>query len=221
MRNRFLEVHLNSSSGRIARSFRIPKITFFLIFGMLFSLFIFMLISTIAFFSDSDQSSDKISKIEINDYIISQIEDKDEGNLNFISPISSEHFYISKDFDDSYHQGVDIITKKKSDVKASEDGNVIYSGFDDIYGKIIILAHKNNFFTFYGHLDTVFVKKHDFITKKQLIGLVGETGNSSGPHLHFEIYDLWSLRNPLEIIETLAEKDLTQLKEYEEKNVTK
>ena len=217
MRNRFLEIHLNSSSGRIARSFRIPKITFFLFLGLLFTAFVFMVISTILFFSESEDYDDSINKEDLVEYLK---EDSEDLNINFISPISSSHFYISKEFDDTYHNGVDIISKKGSDVRSSAIGSVIYSGYDNIYGKIIILAHKNNFYTFYGHLDTSFVKKHDFIAKNQLIGLVGETGETTGPHLHFEVWDEWSPKDPLKLIELLARKDLTQSKELEEENVT-
>ena len=211
MRNRFLEVHLNSSSGRIARSFKIPKITFFLLIGILSCIFIFMFVSTIILFSNSqDYQYANISRKEIDEHFSSKI-NKESPNIeiNFISPIASDHFYISKEFDNSYHQGVDIISKKGSDVRASAIGSVIYSGNDDTYGKIIILAHKNNFYTFYGHLDTSFVKRHDFITKNELIGLVGETGQATGPHLHFEIWDEWSFRDPLALIESLKKKNLT------------
>tara|TARA_Y100001970_G_scaffold29650_1_gene36737 strand:- start:3040 stop:3708 length:669 start_codon:yes stop_codon:yes gene_type:complete len=222
MRNRFLEVHLNSSSGRIARSFRIPKIVFFLISGVLSILLTFMIISTFFFFSESSDYDNYINKKEIDDYFAYKINQRsDDIDINFISPISSNHFYISKEFNDTYHQGIDIISKRGSNVRASALGSVIYTGHDDIYGKIIILAHTNNFYTFYGHLDTSFVKKHDVITKNQLIGLVGETGKTTGPHLHFEIWDEWSSKNPLKLIESLANKDLTTSKELEETNVTK
>ena len=211
MRNRFLEVHLNSSSGRIARSFKIPKITFFLLIGILSCIFIFMFVSTIILFSNSqDYQYSNISREEIDEHLSSKINQESPNiEINFISPIASDHFYISKEFDNSYHQGVDIISKKGSDIRASAIGSVIYSGNDDTYGKIIILAHKNNFYTFYGHLDTSFVKRHDFITKNELIGLVGETGQATGPHLHFEIWDEWSFRDPLALIESLKKKNLT------------
>ena len=218
MKGRFLEVHLNSSSGRIARSFRIPKIIFLLIAGGIFIAVVFMFISTIILFSDSkDYSSDIINKKNIDEYIASK---SDNLEIDFISPISSNHFYISKEFNDSYHQGVDIISEKGADVRASAVGSVIYLGYDDIYGKIIILAHKNNFYTFYGHLDTSLVKKHDFIAKNQLIGYVGETGKTTGPHLHFEIWDEWSFRDPITVIEALSNRDLTKPKALEEENVT-
>ena len=218
MKGRFLEVHLNSSSGRIARSFRIPKIIFLLIAGGIFTAVVFMFISTIILFSDSkDYSSDIINKKNIDEYIASK---SDNLEIDFISPISSNHFYISKEFNDSYHQGVDIISEKGADVRASAVGSVIYLGYDDIYGKIIILAHKNNFYTFYGHLDTSLVKKHDFIAKNQLIGYVGETGKTTGPHLHFEIWDEWSFRDPITVIEALSNRDLTKPKALEEENVT-
>ena len=218
MKNRFLEVHLNSSSGRIARSFKIPKITFFLIIGFFLTAFIFMFISTIILFSGSkDYHSGAIDKKDIDNYISSK---SDNLEIDFISPISSSHFYISKEFNNNYHQGVDIISEKGADVRASAVGSVIYLGYDDIYGKIIILAHKNNFYTFYGHLDTSLVKKHDFIAKNQLIGYVGETGKTTGPHLHFEIWDEWSFKDPITVIESLSNRDLTKPKTLEEKNVT-
>jgi len=170
-----------------------------------------MFVSTIILFSNSqDYQYANISRKEINEHLSSKINQESPNiEINFISPIASEHFYISKEFNNSYHQGVDIISKKGSDVRASAIGSVIYSGNDNTYGKIIILAHKNNFYTFYGHLDTSFVKRHDFITKNELIGLVGETGQATGPHLHFEIWDEWSFKDPLALIESFKKKNLT------------
>ena len=53
-----------------------------------------------------------------------------------------------------------------------------------------------------------------------MIGHMGNTGRSTGPHLHFEVWDEWSPKDPLKLIELLARKDLTQSKELEEENVT-
>ena len=109
-----------------------------------------------------------------------------------------------------YHKGIDIVAEKGSNVHASYSGKVIHLGQDDIYGKIIVLAHKNNFYTFYGHLDSIFVKKHDFVKNNEIIGLVGETGKTSGPHLHFEIWDELETKDPRLLINELKERDVTQ-----------
>ena len=216
MKNRFLEIHLNSSRGRIARSFKISKVSIITLTTILSGLFLFMLISTIIFFFGllNDDCDGMVSGKECQEYFSSKINQDSSvvnySSIEFISPIAEEHFYISKEFDNKNHKGIDIVSEMHAEVKASAMGTVIHSGYNNIYGKIIVLAHKDNFYTFYGHLDTSFVERHDFILKDQLIGLVGETGKTSGPHLHFEIWNEWELKNPLDLIEELASKNLTE-----------
>ena len=215
MWDRFLEVHLSSSRGKFARSFKIPRPVLVIIISIIGLLFIFLLISSILFFSQtpSDISSKEkdYSYQSIVDYVRNKKVASHKSELiNFINPISSDIFYISKIFDEKYHQGVDIVSKKREKVHASAEGTIMHSGYDDIYGKIIILAHKNNFYTFYGHLDTIFVKKHEFVDSKQLIGLVGDTGETTGPHLHFEIWDSMEMKDPMLLIKELKEKDVTK-----------
>ena len=201
MRHRFLEIHFSSSKGRIARSIKIPLLLLIVISLLVFSLLSFLLISSIIYFS----SSNNIDNFNKNIYQ----SELDSNQINFINPISATHLYVSKAFDVD-HQAIDIVAEKKSNVLASSTGRVIHSGDDNIYGKIIILAHKNNFYTFYGHLDTIFVKKHEFVDNKQLIGLVGDTGQTTGPHLHFEIWDNIEVKDPILLIKELKEKDVTK-----------
>ena len=208
MRNRFLEIHLSSSRGRIANSFKLSL--YFIIFMgvMLSSIFIFMLISTIIYLS----SPSKMSHEEINDYINNKL-GLDSlligSQIEFVNPISEDHFYVAKGFENN-HKGIDIVAEKGSNVHAASSGKVIHSGYDNIYGKIIVLAHKNNFHTFYGHLDSIFIRKHDFIINNEVIGLVGNTGETKGPHLHFEIWNEWDVQDPRLLIKELKERDVTK-----------
>jgi murein DD-endopeptidase MepM/ murein hydrolase activator NlpD len=152
------------------------------------------------------------SQSQIDDYISSKFESDSTialNPINFINPISKKHFYISQGFIGD-HRGIDIVTEKRANVHASYSGRVLHIGDDDVYGKIIILAHKDNFYTFYGHLDSIFVKKHNFIKNNEVIGLVGETGQTSGPHLHFEIWNDWKISDPRLLINELKERDVTQ-----------
>ena len=84
------------------------------------------------------------------------------------------------------HDGIDIAAKRGTPVKAADDGVVKFSGYIRGYGKTIIISHKSNMITLYAHLNTAHVKKQGRISKGQIIGTVGSTGRSTGPHLHFE-----------------------------------
>jgi murein DD-endopeptidase MepM/ murein hydrolase activator NlpD len=68
------------------------------------------------------------------------------------------------------------------------------------YGYFVILDHQIDYLTLYAHLDRVLVSEGEVVGKGQVIGTVGTTGNSTGPHLHFEIRDFGRLINPLEIL---------------------
>jgi murein DD-endopeptidase MepM/ murein hydrolase activator NlpD len=74
---------------------------------------------------------------------------------------------------------------------------VEYAGRKGGYGNLIILKHSDGYETYYGHLSVISVKEGDDITKGQKIGLVGSTGHSTGPHLHFEVHKDNKVRNPL------------------------
>lgn len=85
------------------------------------------------------------------------------------------------------HEGLDIAAGMGTPIYAALDGTVTYSGWATGYGNFIKLKHKDGLETYYGHCSKLLVKEGDTVKKGQEIGKVGSTGNSTGPHLHFEV----------------------------------
>lgn len=89
---------------------------------------------------------------------------------------------------ESFHTGIDIGGSKGNNVVSSLSGKVVSSGwYNNIYGNVVIINHGNNIQTFYAHLDKVLVKKNDIVNAGDVVGKMGTTGLSTGPHVHFEI----------------------------------
>ena len=86
-----------------------------------------------------------------------------------------------------FHSGIDIAVNSGTPIKAAEDGTVILSGSNGGYGLCVIIDHGGGISTLYGHASKLLVKKGDVVTRGQSIALVGSTGVSTGPHLHFEV----------------------------------
>ena len=88
----------------------------------------------------------------------------------------------------SVHKGIDIAKNLGESVNASLDGKVISAGYNNGgYGNLIVIEHPNNMKTYYAHLNDIYVNVGDMVKKDDIIGAVGSTGNSTGPHLHFEL----------------------------------
>jgi murein DD-endopeptidase MepM/ murein hydrolase activator NlpD len=122
-----------------------------------------------------------------------------EGSGNFAWPVSSAS--ISSPYGTRWgrmHKGIDITGSHN--VKASDDGVVSFAGTKSGYGNVIIINHKNGYETLYGHLDSFKVKKGAVVEKGQAIAVMGNTGRSTGTHLHFEIHKNGSLRNPMSFL---------------------
>jgi murein DD-endopeptidase MepM/ murein hydrolase activator NlpD len=85
------------------------------------------------------------------------------------------------------HEGVDLKSKMNTPVYAPYSGVVTYSGWMRGYGKIVIISHGNGYESRYAHLNRWLVKKGQKVSKGQIIAKTGNTGLSTGPHLHYEI----------------------------------
>lgn len=94
------------------------------------------------------------------------------------------------------HTGVDINTATGTPVAAIADGTVIVSVYDGGWGDYIMINHGNNLISLYAHLDSRTVSRGDTVTAGQLIGTTGNSGISSGPHLHFELREHGKAINP-------------------------
>ena len=95
------------------------------------------------------------------------------------------------------HRALDVGAPTGSPVYAADGGFVSFAGWTDIgYGNLVVIDHANGYATYYAHLSGFRVYAGQAVQRGQLIGLVGSTGNSSGPHLHFEIRYNHSLLNP-------------------------
>ncbi|MES2515627.1 MAG: M23 family metallopeptidase [Bacteroidota bacterium] len=108
--------------------------------------------------------------------------------------------------DGRMHKGIDINLNKGDAVVAAFDGMVRIASIKGGYGNVIIIRHYNGLETVYGHLSKIKVKPGQVVLAGQLIGLGGNTGRSSGPHLHFEVRFKGQALNPASIISFVDNK---------------
>jgi murein DD-endopeptidase MepM/ murein hydrolase activator NlpD len=87
-----------------------------------------------------------------------------------------------------FHKGLDISSRKGSKVIATADGVVTFAGKNGLYGNMIKIDHGHGMMTRYGHLEKMLKKRGDAVKRGDVIGLMGNTGRSTGPHVHYEVF---------------------------------
>ena len=114
---------------------------------------------------------------------------------SFLWPVAS-YVYVSSRFGlrvhpitgkTKSHTGIDIASNQGTAVYASDGGTVTLAGWNGGYGNCIMIDHGNGYVTLYGHLSSISVSVGQTVSQGTTIGAVGSTGNSTGPHLHFEV----------------------------------
>lgn len=118
--------------------------------------------------------------------------------------------WISDTFiSDRDHKGLDIAANEGTDIYAAADGVVISAGWNSGgYGYMVQIDHLNGYQTVYGHMSSVFAVENQTVTKGQLIGAVGDTGNSYGSHLHFEVRYMGVCLDPELFLNTVDGTDI-------------
>ena len=112
----------------------------------------------------------------------------------FVEPVKG---VISQPFDLENHPAVDIVTENDKNIVACLSGTIIYAGFTQKDGFVIVLDHSNGFLSVYKHAKTLLKKMGAKVQMSDPIAIVGNTGeNSTGPHLHFELWYNQSVVNP-------------------------
>nr|WP_246625213.1 M23 family metallopeptidase [Fictibacillus nanhaiensis] len=94
------------------------------------------------------------------------------------------------------HKGMDIARPSNRSILAADNGTVAFAGWDGDYGNKIIINHNNGMRTVYAHLSSISVSKGAVVQKGSKIGVMGSTGQSTGIHLHFEVYKDGALKDP-------------------------
>lgn len=110
--------------------------------------------------------------------------------VSLIKPVSgiiSSRFGVRSSIRSSAHTGLDIATSTGSPIAAAASGTVTFSGWKGSYGYLLVITHSNGVQTYYGHCSKLYVSAGQTVSQGQTIAAVGSTGNSTGPHLHFEI----------------------------------
>lgn len=123
-----------------------------------------------------------------------------------VLPISIEDYTVGSGYGirtdpiyktQKFHAGIDMAADMGSNVFATADGSIEFADWKNGYGNCIDINHGNNYLTRYAHLQTVLVKPGQQVKRGELIGLVGSTGKSTGPHLHYEVRYKGEPQNPI------------------------
>src|SRR5262249_11511613 len=99
-----------------------------------------------------------------------------------------------------HHTGIDISAPYGSRVSAPADGTVVFAGMRAGYGNIVVIDHKFGVTTRYGHLWKISVEPSQHVARNEMVGYVGPTGRTTGPHLHFELWAHGRSVDPLRYI---------------------
>lgn len=121
----------------------------------------------------------------------------DVRKSRFIWPVQGALYSRFGVRDGTQHDGIDISAPKGTPVVAADAGDVLFSGEQRGYGNIVLVRHADGLITIYAHHDENLVRTGAQVARGQKVGLVGQTGRASGPHLHFEVRKDRVPRNPL------------------------
>ena len=232
MKKKIYTIFMASESNEYNRSFRVSSIAIW--FLVLFEIFLIVL-SAITIKNAFDKDSMLYEIINLRSYknhmtgiandvgalaILDSLKYNDKFLINYfeenkkiypkVAPVSG---YVSQglilDDIEKKHFGIDVVASKKEKVLSAAEGMVVFNGIDSELGKVLVISHPNDFYTLYGHLDTIFVDNREIINANSVIALVGTTGVTSGPHLHFEIWKGNELIDPRDVIEEYRRKDVS------------
>ena len=135
-------------------------------------------------------------------------------NIPSVAPISGFISQKSENlglFIKTAHNGIDIVAKEGTPILASASGVVVFSGWTYEFGNMIILYHGDDYFTHYGHNKNNLVNQLEMVNRGDVIGLVGSSGMSTGPHLHFEAWREYVPVDPLLFFPEYSTSDLTYI----------
>ena len=218
MKNKYSIAFFNNQQHQ-TYSLNLSKISIFLIFFSILSFIGFSINITYLYYNNN--LDDKIKKLHvlepkintfINHLIDNQIINGDllqKFNLlnenkayNNFTPIAMPvEGFVSKGLDiKNLHKGIDIACSFNAKVKATQDGMIVFSDNIAILGNTVIIAHPNQYFSLYAHLNKNIVAAQTYVNKNQIIGFAGQSGNSEGPHLHFEIWQNDDIIDPRNLI---------------------
>jgi murein DD-endopeptidase MepM/ murein hydrolase activator NlpD len=139
-----------------------------------------------------DGELDWVTRAEIN------------GDL-FLNPLKGNFKYYSSYYGwrrspftgaRSFHTGIDLVATRGRPIYPAMDGRVTVAGWSDTYGNYVMVAHHSSYVTLYGHMDSISVGRGAWVTSATRIGTLGNTGLSTGPHLHFMVYKNGKTVNP-------------------------
>jgi hypothetical protein len=99
-----------------------------------------------------------------------------------------------------FHTGLDIANMPATPIKAAANGYVVYAGWFGVYGNVVMIEHGFGYETRYGHMDSIHVRKGQYVSKGQYLGTMGDSGRSTGTHLHYEVIHNGKLDDPLKYL---------------------
>ena len=230
MKSKFYTIFIASDKDESGKSFRVSSVFFktLTFFGI-----IIIILSIVGFLRliQSDQLTRDLIELQSFKYqaeqlikdvysisdstgqyekMLSTLFEKEDSTLPALPPIDG---YVTQGLSLStgaeIHNGIDIAAAFGADIKSPANGMVIFSGEKAETGNTIIISHDFGFYTIYGHNDTNLVHERDIITVGQVIAKVGDTGESDGPHLHFEIWKNNRVLDPRDLIEEYKKKDVS------------
>ena len=100
----------------------------------------------------------------------------------------------------TFHGGLDMATSAGTPIYAALDGKVVGAGYNATYGNYVIIEHHSGYRSLYGHMSKIACRKGNFVYTNTVIGYVGSTGMSTGPHLHFTVYKNGKTINPMTVL---------------------
>lgn len=141
-------------------------------------------------------------RIEPDETSAEDPDERPDGVLDgFINPVAEG--YISSSFGERNgrrHTGLDIAASQGSEIMAAADGLATFAGANGGYGNYLVINHGGGVETCYAHCSEILVREGDSVRQGEVVALVGSTGNSTGPHLHFEIKENGEFLDPAESV---------------------